>query len=322
MSKPHSTHFSTIELASEKGGAPEWVALTPPGPELAATDGRRHRLSDPESVVAEFKSRGVIIPIDVEHATEVRAPRGEAAPAYGWVRDMEVRDRAIWARVDWTAQGAEWVASGAYKFLSIGYFVDKASGEIKRIKSAGLTNTPGFRMPELARADNDKETDMDKDVLEALGLKPDATTADAVAKITDLKSTVETARAGPDRDKYVPRAQHEAALARIDKFEQADTARATQELTGLVEEGIEAGKIAPAAKDDFIEMARAQGTEKFRATLDKMPRVVGGTEEMDEKARADTAAGKSGLSAEDIAVAHALGVPEAEFAKAKQEQEA
>jgi len=183
---------------------------------------------------------------------------------------MEVRDRAIWARVDWTAQGAEWVASGAYKFLSIGYFVDKASGEIKRIKSAGLTNTPGFRMPELARADNDKETDMDKDVLEALGLKPDATTADAVAKITELKSTVETARAGPDRDKYVPRAQHEAALARIDKFEQADTARATQELTGLVEEGIEAGKIAPAAKDDFIEMARAQGTEKFRATLDKL----------------------------------------------------
>jgi len=35
MPKPHSTHLSAIELASEEGRAPEWVQLTPSGPEMA-----------------------------------------------------------------------------------------------------------------------------------------------------------------------------------------------------------------------------------------------------------------------------------------------
>jgi len=317
MPKPHSTHLSAIELASEEGRAPEWVQLTPSGPEIAARDGRRFRLNHPERIVEAFRRLGRDIQVDIEHASQVRAVKGLSNPAVGWVVDMEIRDGAIWGKVDWTEQGREWVSARAYRFLSPAFM--HVDGEMAEILSVGLTNEPAFRMAELARA-GEEETDMDKDVLDALGLTPDATTADAVTKITELKGAVETARAKPDLEKYVPKAQHDAALARIEQFETAETARTTQEITALVEEGVEAGKIAPAVKDSFIEMARAQGAEKFRETLEKMPKVVASTEALDKKAREETA--KSGLSDDDVAVARALGVSEADFAKAKQEQEA
>ena len=307
-----------VELAAAGGTAPEWVQLTPVGPDLAANDGRKHRLTNPQAVVAAFRAYGHPLPVDVEHATHVRADQGLDAPAYGWVREVEVRDGALWGRIEWGEQGAAWIASKAYKFLSIGYAADKRTGEITRLISVGLTNTPGFKMPELAKAAGDQEENdtMDKDVLDALGLAPDATAATAVAKIKDLQSEIHTAKAAtPDPDVWVAKAQLDSANARITELEQAETARADKGLTDAVEAGIAAGKIAPAAKDGFIAMAKAQGLDAFTATLASMPRVVGGKSELDGR---DPAKGASELTAEEIAVAKQMGLSEAEFATAKE----
>lgn len=321
MNNARLVQIKPVALAASGTSAPEWVQLTPKGPELAANDGRKHRLTRPEQVIAAFRDYGHPLPVDVEHATHIRADQGLEAPAYGWVREIELRDGALWGRVEWTEQGAAWVVAKSYKFLSIGYGVDKPTGEITRLISVGLTNTPGFKMPELARAgDTQEKTKMDKDVLDALGLGSDATAAQAVAKIKDLKTEVHTASAkAPDPARYVPIAQLDAANAKLKDLEAVETARSDQAIVDAVDAGIAAGKIIPAVKDDYIAMAKAVGLKAFTATVEKMAVVVGAQSELDGK---DPAKKSTGLSAEETAVAKQMGMTEADYAKAKAEQEA
>lgn len=324
MNNASPFYTSQVEIASNGAKAPEWVQLTPAGPELPANDGRKHRLSHPDQVVAAFAQYGHPLPVDVEHATHVRATQGLDAPAYGWVREIEVRAGALWGRVEWTEQGDAWVASKAYKFLSIGYGVDKVSGEISHLISVGLTNTPGFKMPELARVGDTQENEvMDKAVLEALGLASSATAADAVAKIKDLNAEVHTASTkAPDPALWVAKAQLEAANAKITENEAAETARADKAVGDVVDAAVTAGKIAPAAKDQFLAMAKAVGAEAFTATVAQMPVIVGGKSELDDKDPNNATKTASALNADEIAVAKQMGMSEADFAKAKAEQEA
>jgi phage I-like protein len=320
MNNACTLHLTPVELATSGKAAPEWVQLTPRGPMLAATDGRMHRLSRPEQVIAAFKQRGHPLPIDVEHATHVRAPQGLDAPAYGWVREIELRDGALWGRVEWNEQGAAWVTSKAYKFLSVGYSVEDDTGEITQLLSVGLTNTPGFKMPELAKMGDTQENDtMDKAVLDALGLSSDATAATVVAKIKDLKMEVQTASArAPDPEVWVAKAQLDTANAKITALEAAETARAEKVIADAVDAGVEAGKIAPAAKDGYLAMAKAVGVEAFTATVEQMPVIVGGASALDKK---DPGKKTGALTAEEVEVARATGMTLADFAKAKAEQE-
>lgn len=322
MSHARNLHLNTIQIATSGKAAPEWVQLTPAGPILPDNDGRGHRLSNPEAVVAAFNAYAHPLPVDVEHATHVRGDQGLDAPAYGWLQEVEARDGALWGRVEWLEQGAAWIASKAYKFLSIGYQVDKVTKEITDLLSVGLTNKPGFQMPQLAKQGDTKENEtMDKSVLEALGLSQSATAADVVLAIASLKTEVHTAKtAAPDIEKYVPKAQLDTANAKIKEFETAETARADSEITAAVEAGVTAGKIAPAAKDGFVAMAKAQGVETFNKTLEAMPVVVASTKDMDEKEAArQKASGK--LTDEEKFVAKQLGQTEADFLKAKEQQE-
>jgi len=324
MSHARHLHLIEIELASDAKAAPDWVMLIPAGPEVPSTDGRRRRLSNPQSVVDTFKTRAIPkIPVDVEHATHRLAPQGQAAPAYGWVVDMDVREGAVWGRVDWTEQGAAWVAGKNYKFLSAGYRVDKASGEITQITDMGLTNNPGFAMPELASATgDDKEKDtMDKAIAEALGLTETASAADAVVAIGKLKESAETAKAAPpDPDKFVPKAQLDAVNAKLSEHEATETARADTAAVAAVEAAIAEGKIAPAAKDMMVETAKSKGAEAFTASVKDWPKLISDTKALDDKTT-ETAKSKShGLTETEIAVASQAGMTAAEFAKAKEEE--
>ena len=267
MQDSPTNHLCAVELAFEGKAAPDWVQLTPVGPDISARDGRRFRLTMSEQIIAAFTTLDKDLPIDVEHASEVRASRGLDAPAFGWITAMEIRDGAIWGKTSWTDQGAAWVTARAYRFLSPAFLADKITGEMVAITSAGLTSTPAFKMKELARAGTIQENEnLDKAIAEALGLDASATAAQAVARIKDLRHEVETASTkAPDPDKYVPAGQLTAANAKITQFETAETARADAAVTGAVEAGIAAGKIAPAAKDDYLVMARALGIEKFTA---------------------------------------------------------
>ena len=97
---------SAPALGDDVASAPEWIELLPAGV-FYGRDGRGpFRLDDPAAVIASTTAMQMNagLPIDYDHATDFGAPEGRPAPAAGWIRELEVRDGAVWGRVEWTAR--------------------------------------------------------------------------------------------------------------------------------------------------------------------------------------------------------------------------
>lgn len=327
--------LATRALNAE-GGAPDWIEAIPAGPDILGRDGRRFRCADPYAVVEASNPADAPIPVDVEHATEVRAPQGLDAPAYGWVEGFEVRDGgSIWAHVDWTRRGRGHVEDREYRFISPVFEHDR-EGCVIRITSLALTNNPNLRLTALNQrgAGGDDTPNPDptppetgastvdaKALREALGLPADATD-DAV--LTAAKTQRSANSAGPDLTKYAPRTELDAAARRIQELEAAAAERHKGELEKSADDAVDAalgeGKITPAAAPEYRALCRKDGgLETFKRLMATSPRIVG---ESDGKAlnRVDPAAaggGAAGLSEVDRSVARAMGLSDEDFAKGK-----
>lgn len=129
---------------------PEWVEVIPSGPEVIGIDGRRWLNDVPDRIVDNFQTRGRLMVIDWEHATECRAPNGLDAPAAGWIDQLEIRAGAIWAHVkEWTERARQQLAERAYKFLSPAFLFERNSGRILSLTSVALTNAPNLPLTAL-----------------------------------------------------------------------------------------------------------------------------------------------------------------------------
>ncbi len=127
MARRKSTLTVKLALAGGSGEAfspPEWIMLVPAG-RIEAVDGRVFFNDVPEAVVAAFARHGLELPIDVNHKSEV-APAGEETPAMGWITALEVREGAIWARVEWTPRGREALEKREYRYISPAFYHDEA----------------------------------------------------------------------------------------------------------------------------------------------------------------------------------------------------
>ena len=114
------------------------------------------------------------------------------------------------------------------------------------------------------------------ELTQALGLGADADTASALTAINTIKAdhqlALNRAAAGPDLTKFVPKETYELALNRAttaeDKVKQTEEAK----LGALVDDAITAGKIAPANKEMFLGMCRAEGgVEQFKKFVEAAP---------------------------------------------------
>lgn len=267
------------------------MELLPAGPEVAGRDGRSWRLEDAAAVAAASFDGSKELPIDYEHAGEIKAPQGEPAPAAGWITALEVRNGALWGRVEWTEKGREAVASREYRYLSPVFLHSKEKPQrILQVLSAGLTNSPNLRLTALNQEGMDDMT-IPKAITEALGLG-EAADAEAVAAAIDtIKTERDTAlnRAeAPDLDKFVPRADHDAALELATKrAANAETALAEEqrkareaEVEAAITAALEAGKITPATADYHRAQCRVEGEgksglERFKEYVEAAPAVAG-----------------------------------------------
>jgi phage I-like protein len=238
------------------------------------------------------------------------------APAVGWIKQIEVRDNALWGRVEWTADGAATVTSRAYRYLSPVFQYDYQTGEILQIVSAGLTNNPNLEMAALNRTTTET-TDMDKAVLDALGLAATSTAADAVVAINTLKSEKAVAlnRAeAPDPERFVPKADHQLALNRITAFETEEKTRRESAITAAVDAAVAAGKVAPASKDYHLAACRQDGgLERFTAMVGAAP-VIAPPSALDRRTP-DATPGK--LTGEELAMCRMMGTDPEKFAAEK-----
>ncbi len=315
----HALSLLGLALNSETGGAPDWVMLVPAGPKITGRDGRWWQVSNPQAVADRFDPTKEP-QIDIEHSSEIKAPQGEPAPAVGWIKALEVRDGAIWGRVEWTPMGASLVSERAYRYLSPVFTYDFSTGEIGRLMSAGLTNQPNLELAALNRTE--QENDMDRAVLEALGLNATATAADAVVAITTLRGERDTARNAsqtPDPTRFVPTADHQLALNRIQTFEAEAAARREAEIGTVIDGAISSGRIAPSSREFHVAACRADGgLERFKSYIGTAP-VVAPPSGLDGKS-ADQAATSGSLSAEELAVCRMFGTDPITFAAANKKE--
>ncbi len=298
--------LSLCKIDSGGDAPPDWIPLVPAG-EVEALDGRKFKNTDPEAVVKAFNKDPREIPIDWEHATEVKAPLGDKAPAAGWIIAMEVRNGAIWGQVEWTAEGGRSVSSREYRYISPAFYVQEKSDVVAEIISAGLTNRPALDMPQLSHHEPDHGTEdtMDPKLLAALGLPEDATIEQAIVAASHLnshkahgeiaavdlvaeqsahaetKQELATARSqsAPTLDKFVPRSEFDSMRARAEIAETADKERAAAEHKALVEREVDeaqkAGKITPANREYYLASAmQPGGLALFQAFVEKAPKIA------------------------------------------------
>ncbi len=301
------------------GDPPEWLELIPADRLVRGRDGRQWLNDVPESILTAFNADGRDIVFDIEHATEIKAPIGEEAPAVGWIDQLEMRDGAIWGHVSWNGEGRDHIANRRYRYYSPAFAYEKDTLRIRKLSSVALTNKPNLRLKALNHQQTQEENTMWKRLLKALGLAEDATEEQALNVVSKLQSDLEvtTNRAEtPDLAKFVPRADYDAALARATNAEKtlADKEKEVleSEITETVDAALKAGKITPATRDYYTAMCRQEnGLVEFKKFLESAP-VIGDPSGLDGK-RPPTEDGKAlnteqkmiaemfGNSAEDIA---------------------
>ena len=345
MHHDRSCEFARARNLALDGQAPDWIELLPAGPDIFGADGRAWTLPDPQSLVTAFAQRNAALVVDWEHASEHRAPHGLDAPAAGWIDQIEVRDGgAVWGHVAWTDKAAAQIAAREYRYLSPVFTYEKAGSRIVALVSVGLTNQPNLSLTAL----NQQGTPMNDDLLERLryllNLPTLATVEEVIAELDKLRTQVaaaptDTAGNRPSLstllatalnrtevqplEKFVPRADYDATLARAVNAEQKlaaiETAQRDAEIAGLVESALQAGKITPATKDYYLAMCRSTGgVEAFKAFVEKATPVVGSDPPLAGKPPQSTGT----LTETQRAICRAMNIPLADYAKHLTTQEA
>jgi phage I-like protein len=300
--EPFPGFGAAVALNAEAGAPPEWVELLPRGPRLTGIDGRAWTLDDPQKLIAAFNRRNLSLPIDFEHAQFVKAPKGESAPAAGWIEALEIRDGKTFGRVIWTAKGAEALNSREYRYLSPAMAHD-AQRNVMEILGAGLVNRPNFQLAAL----NNEDSSVDKDLLKKLGLPETASQADVLAKIGEMQTALNSSQVSLAN--YVPRADYEIAVNRAATLE-AEIAAGKKaaheaEATVAIDEAVKAGKISPATKSFYVSTcASAEGLAEFKKFVAAQPTLF-----QPQVTPAATAAdGAVALNAEQNLVVELMGI--------------
>ena len=312
--------------------APEKIQLLPHRGEVNGRDGRRFFNGRPEALVQLFESEGHDLLLDYEHESESYG--GKRAPAAGWIKKLEVdANGGIWGHVDWTPTGAAAVKNREYRYVSPAFFRDK-EGQILKFSSAAITNTPNLIMQALNRRGAEGNSSMDlKELCRLLGLSETATMSEILAAIGNLRETntrlssdLEAARnAAPSLDKFVPRADYDAALNKVSaaqaELHALKQERESDKVEAALNEALKAGKITPAT----VEYHRAQcktdgGLERFQKFVEAAPS-LGDPSDLGSKPPPGGGASTS-LNAEERQVAKLLGQTEEEFLEQKKKDQA
>jgi len=310
-------------------GIPGRIMLVPPDKAVKGRDGREWKNTNPKQVALNSTARLPMLPVDENHSTDLSAPKGGAAPAFGWMKNLCADETgAIWADVEWNEHGRDALAKKEYRFISP-VFLCNEKREIDCILRAALTNSPNLILPALnsERLENkdDKEKSMNKAVLAALGLPETATEAEALAAVKSLNATkakaeVQTDKSSVDLTAYAPRADLNAmesrALAAEKQLAELAAAQLKKDAEAAVDEAIRGRKLAPASKAEYLALcATKEGLGSFQRIMAASPVVIGTETQAPEGAPPGS---QVSLNSEEAAIAKAAGKTPEEYAKLKE----
>lgn len=299
------------------GALPDWLPMIPAGT-FTGRDGRSWVNNQPEAIIRATLSYPKL-PFDIEHATELKGPKGEEAPAFAWLDDYRVSaEGVVEAHVEWTDDGAALLRSKKYRYYSpaFGYTAD---GQVTRLSSAGLTNKPNLDLPALNSEENTMTVPVQ--IVTVLGLAATATADDAVKAIQQIKTSEQVAlnRAeNPDVTKFIPVETHQLALNRAEAAEGKLATQEKKEAEALVDAAIAVGKVAPANRDMYLATCRSEeGRTQFAAFVKSAPAIVNNDK---KTTTAKNQADEVSLSEEDLAMCRKLGISQDEFISARKQE--
>lgn len=148
------------------------------------------------SVLEADQAHGVDKMVDLEHLSlDKKLPTydPDARAAF----KLELRDGDLWATdVKWTDDGARRIREKRQRYISPAFY--QKDGKVQRLVNVGLTSLPAtHQMPALVAASEVSMPDESKPDMSALacelGLSPDATPEEMLAKIQELKAAPATA---------------------------------------------------------------------------------------------------------------------------------
>lgn len=304
---------------NDEGRAPRRIHLLPKGPAIQGRDGRAWRLTRPQGVVDAFARNGAPIPVDYEHGSMI-AQNGEARPAAGWIESIETDDAGIWGNVTWTPRGEELVANREYRFISPAFTFDPGTGEIEALRAAGLVHHPNLHLTALnSRGADNEDTIMLPEIVRALGIPETATVADAVVAINTLRSERQVAlnaAQNPPADRYVPIAQHTQTVTALNsanaELDQIRAERSKARATGLVDDAVKAGKIAPGSREAYLALA-LNNFDGASAAIATLPVIVKSGADPDLEGDPGAAGDGKTLTAAQVALCRQLGIAEKDY---------
>ena len=313
-------------LNFEGNKIPNKIQLLPAGDYVAGRDGRRWTKRNIEAIVLRSNEYLPQHIIDENHATDLKAPKGEGSPAMGWFNNIRAGDDgSIWADAVWTARGKTALENQEYRYISPVFKVGQ-DGEIEVLMRAALTNSPNLELPALNStrtepADNPvKENAMNKEICAALGLAETATENDVLAAITALKTQANSTQT-VDLAAYAPRAdlaQMEARAIAAEKLNaEMNAAQLKEKALSAVEKAVAERKIAPASKDAYLAMcATEEGLSTFAKIMESSPALIpaGASGASGTPPIAET---QAELNAEEESICKAMGYTKEEWLKIK-----
>ncbi|KEC73915.1 Mu-like prophage I protein-like protein [Rhizobium leguminosarum bv. phaseoli CCGM1] len=317
-------------LNQADASAPEWLHLLPAA-EFKGADGRGpYAAPDIDALIATFNREGNKLAVDENHSTDLAAKQGHAAPARGWIVELQKRDDGLYGRVEWTPEGERMVTSKEYGFLSPVFLHSAAKPfKIARVLRVSLTNDPNLTV--LKSLHSTEENAMLEQLRKMLNLPETADEAAVMAALT-AAHTQQTATAAlmariaeaagvatnTAPDALVTAIQSRGKVSTTDA-ENADlksqltslqsqlttlaTTTAKDKAEAAIDGAIEAGKIVPALRDHMITRHMKNPAE-VEAEIKLLPSLnAGGL-----GGRKQPGADDSALTAEDNEVMAMMGI--------------
>lgn len=175
-------------------GAPEWVQLLQAGVNQTQVHSGPFTfdMADAGAVIAASRKAspdGKLV-VDLNHATDIAAKQGLPSPAQGWIEQLEARDDGLWGKVAWNDAGKAALADRAYRFISPVIVYSAATGKVKSVLRASLTNNPNMHglKPVLNTANEENDMSLLKALCAALGIAETTDEQAAIAAVKEMKT--------------------------------------------------------------------------------------------------------------------------------------
>lgn len=232
----------STDIQNSGDTVPEWIQLLPNEQEFSAVDGREFVIRDTAEIIALSTRTNVDINIDYEHSIQDKSK--EIKPAAGWIKELEIKNDAIWGRVEWTPKAKKMIANKEYRYLSpLLSTIPSIDGKhiINKIVNVALTNFPALEMSSFCRNEN---TDLDVNKLHNL---------EAMSQISKLMN--------------IESCSPSDILAAL---KQKQNEQEIQACKSDVDQVFNQYVYPLSVKDEFTTIRQTLGREKFQALMQKL----------------------------------------------------